>query len=237
MRIDDETLSAYLDGELTDEQALVLRQQLQSDAELATRLVRIRDGDQRFRGLLSTTLPPPSASLNRLLMAPTGKATRRGVGWLAWWPGHAHLIPALSFGVLAIVGVALWMGLGPGQAPGPAPWIDQTLEQARSGATHRVDGLELVVLESYHADDGRYCRRYVLSDSTDSHTRWACRDKSGRWTTSQPLSDIVTATDQADTYRLASGDTPPAKLRRLTPTEEAQLLARQWQAPSGVTPQ
>ena len=236
MKIDDETLCAYLDGELADEQTQRIRQQVENNAELAARLAQLRDGELNFRGLQSATLPPPAAALNRLLMAPAAEPARRRFDWRAWWSGQGVLGPALSFGVLAMVGIAIGLGLRTEQAPGLAPWINQAMEHAQSGSAHQMDGLELVLLESYQGPDGNYCRRYVLSDSATSNTRWACRSSSGGWTPREAHAETTAPANPPDTYRLASGDAQVAQLERLTPAQEAQLLANQWQAPTGDAP-
>ena len=236
MKIDDETLCAYLDDELADEQAQRVDQLLQDDAQLAARLGQLRAGKQRFGALQTATLPPPSASLNRVLMAPANLPVRRRVDWRAWWSSHGVLGPALSVGVVAMIGIAIGLGLRTEQAPGLAPWMGLVMEHAQSGTSHRQDELELVLLESYQAPDGRYCRRYLLSDSATSNTRWACRSPSEGWTARPPQSEAAAPADSPDTYRLASGDAKTPELERLTPTQEAQLLANQWQAPTGDAP-
>lgn len=233
MKIDDETLCAYLDGELTDEQAQRVDQLLQDDTQLAARLGQLRAGEQRFGALQVASLPPPSACLNRLLLAPENPPSRPRFDWRAWWSGHGVLGPALSFGVVAAVGIAIGLGLRTEQAPGVAPWMGHAMEHAQSGSSHRQNGLELVLLESYQASDGIYCRRYLLSDSATSNTRWACRSPSEGWITRPPPSETAAPADSPDTYRLASGDAQTPELERLTPTQEARLLANQWQAPTG----
>lgn len=233
MKIDDETLCAYLDGELADEQAQHVNQLLQGDTQLAERLEQLRDGEQRFGTLQTATLPPPSASLNRLLMAPAHPPSRSGFDWRGWWSGYGLLGPALGFGVVAMVGIAIGLGLRTEQARGLVPWINQAMEHAQSGTSHRQNELELVLLESYLASDGRYCRRYLLSDGATSSTRWACRSPSEGWASRPPPSETAAPADSPDTYRLASGDAQTPEFERLTPTQEAQLLANQWQAPTG----
>ena len=236
MKIDDETLCAYLDGELTAEQAQRVDQMLQDDAQLAAQLRQLRAGGQRFGALQTAPLPPPSASLNRLLLSPANPPSRRRFDWRAWWSGHSVLGPALTFGIVAMVGIAIGLGLRTEQAPGLAPWMDQAMEHAHSGTSHRQGELELVLLESYQSPDGHYCRRFLLSDRATSDTRWACRSPSEGWAARQSQTEASAPAEPPDSYRLASGEPPITELVRLTPTQEAQLLANQWQAPTGDAP-
>lgn len=142
---DDETLSAWLDGELTDERADELRARLDREPELAARLAQLEHTDERVRAAYAGVLDEPLPQSVLDLLAPAsehGAATRgsghgagdavdatRGSDHSAGDAGGADVIALrprdprrwLTLPVAAAAGIALAVGVLVGHLAGPGP--------------------------------------------------------------------------------------------------------------------
>jgi hypothetical protein len=109
------------------------------------------------------------------------------------------------------------LGALPSGTPGPA---------TRDGRA-----LELLPLSTVQVADGRHCREFELGDAEASGKGFACRGTGGEWqlVAFQP----TVAEAEAEAATAAGGFVPagggelalPAISHRLTPAEEAELLA------------
>lgn len=230
MRIDDETLAAYVDGELDAAGKAQVEAAARTDTALARRIQaqrRLRETMAgAFGGLLSE--PPPSR-LTQAIQAPRkaadvvdlGAARRkraaqepakgRGGRWLQWG--------ALAACAVLVVGVGLrvWRGAPAGQpqvmamvsgppgamlAQGPlASALDNQLAASGPG----VEPVRIGV--SFRSGDGRDCRTFQVTTS-EGFAGLACQEQ-GAWrvraTQAQPA-------EAATAYRQAATETPPAIL-------------------------
>jgi hypothetical protein len=169
VELNDETLSAYLDGELDAEQTRAVEQSLASDAGARLRVARMRAADER----LAKALPLAGADHFHEAM-------------VARIQNHANLQqPTLRRRVVPwamAAGVAgLFAGFLAGEANSPALQlatnITRTLDTAASGRTS-ADGLTKVIL-SFRNGDSQYCRVFETTGSSGGEGL-ACQSD-GRW--------------------------------------------------------
>lgn len=224
MKMPEEMLMAYVDGELDAAGIAAVEQAMHADAEIATAVAQARLLRERIGQVYASVLDEPVPA--RLLAAArgtsgAGAADPRNVVPLqsspsvraapvrSWrWPEWTALAASLVLGVL----VAPW--LRPDGGPAMLDTSGGTLlaggELARTldtrlAAEGQAPGPVSVGL-SFRAGDGRYCRTFALAPP-HSMAGLACRQADG-WR----VSALGEATSAAGQLRLASTALPPAVL-------------------------
>jgi hypothetical protein len=221
--VDDETLSAFAEGQLPPEKVAVVAAAVAADPELAARLERLR----ALRGLLGgvkAEAPTPRSGL----MA----AARRAVAGPGPW------IPALAAGVAGLaVGLAATflrsetglVDLKAGMAVRGA--LEAALDETASGMDLRRDGAAVSPLYTVIAADGRPCRVFRVSAQT-AFEGAACRE-GGAWRlqTLAPVAIRGPGFDQASTAEppaLAAAMDAIGAGDPLAQAAEAELMAAGW---------
>ncbi len=233
--IDDDMLSAFLDGELPAQDILAVRTALANDPALAERLAalqRVNDMVARHAKALDAT-PLPSrvlALLDTTAAQPT--ATILQGPWQRW-TRHAGAQLALAASLVLGLGVAVnyLRSPAPAELPALATYTEQ-LDNTPSGATVAMDTATLVQRFSFRDRDNRYCRQYQLSTTTTGTENVACRTEQG-WTLVASLAVPVTTTGD---YQAASSS---AELNAVLDSlmqgaaldlaTEGELIERGWQ--------
>jgi len=189
-QIDEETLIAFADGELTGEAAERAKKAIAADPALQADLERYRalrtTIGQSFAALdeaplpasLMATLEANAATPHSHKPAPTATPSLwsrlfmgvgSGVGWR----------PAMVAATLvAVAGIAVLQSGGQGQLEQPlefASLLDSLVDGSTDGAVK--------IEESYLRSDGAFCRTYTSTDTgTGTHQRTlACRPEGGAW--------------------------------------------------------
>jgi len=250
----DETLMAYVDGEVDATQRAAIEQTLPLDPQLAERIAQQRRLRTRLAAAFGGVLeePVPARLSERALTAPSGDATSGGevlAGSPRWfgaarqrtqrwsWPEWSALAAALLVGVLldrvwpSAPGAPLASVAGQVLARGE---LAANLSQARGGSTDPRSKIEVGM--SYLAKSGKYCRTFSLpgaKPAAASMAGIACRDGAD-WRV-QAL--LQTAGDANPEYRQA-GSALPAALVEVIETDsaaepldaeaEAAVRARGW---------
>ncbi len=224
MKVPEETLMAYVDGELDAEGVVAVEQAMREDATVATAVAAQRELRERlqqaFAPVLDEPVPerllaaakagaanetsPAGASVTPLRATRDTRAPRR-----SWrWPEWTALAASLAIGVL----VAPWL-----RPQGPPALLEmsgdglvaraelaQTLD---TRLTSEGDGPGPVSVGlSFRARDGNYCRTFVLAPPR-SVAGLACREGDG-WR----VTALGEATPAGGELRLASSPLPPAVL-------------------------
>jgi anti-sigma-K factor RskA len=198
MAISDETLMAYVDGELTDVERAALEASLAQDETLRARL----EAHQRLRTKLSAAFdgaldePVPA----RLRLAAEPPHTSAPVIDLA--ARRARLWSMREWGAMA-ASVAAGLVLGVGIVGRPAPMIAAesgalvargALAQALETQLASDEAGAVRIGLSFRAEDGAYCRTFDLTQAGTSGL--ACRIHDG-WavamTAANPASEVRTA--------------------------------------------
>lgn len=191
MAIDNETLIAYLDGELTAEGFAAVEAALAADPALAGRLDRLAACDERLRRSYQAVLeePVPPALIAAILAAPdprrraapTPRAAPARPVPTGWWPrlkdGADRWLggrSGLALASLASVAMGVWLIVSR-PAPADGDWALRAgepvtersllvaLETAPSGREVEAAGRQYVVLASFERHDGAVCREFNLS--------------------------------------------------------------------------
>jgi hypothetical protein len=224
IELNDEVLSAFLDGQLDEPRRLAVEQALAADPGARVRLERMRHAD----ALLRAAIPELPASANDPLVASierTGpRSARRTIFFGA---AAAACLLAATCGVL----------LGRSLLRAPDAWVDasglvggallQVLEQRASG--QRAATLEVML--STQLRDGRFCRQFAVA-ARPGGEGVACRNPStGRW----QLLGWDAAVVSSDGFRPAGGsELLDGMLDRLgagealTVERERVLIERGW---------
>lgn len=211
---DDEILMAYADGELSPEQRAAIEDAMRTDPDVAAAVARHRSLRQdvfgAFAGVLAEPVPerlalPPSAEVVQLAERRAARAPRRS-DWS--WPQWGAMAASLAVGVLAgVLGTGAMGGAGElavARDAGGALLARGRLADAldRQLASAAPKG-ELRIGMSFQANDGNYCRSFMLGASAGL----ACRE-GGSWR----IPVLAAAQRQETAYRQAGAVLPPAVL-------------------------
>ncbi len=203
MTFNDDTLIAYLDGQLPDTDYGPLEDALKHDEALRTRLQALADSSELARRAFDPVLlePVPPQLIAAIWRAPDPRGrtqavgTTRPTGLLAWlglisgpraWPALASVV---VLGLGAVIG---WQLLAPADDARwalreGAPVTDQALalalEVSPSGRVLRTAGGAVEILASFEHVGGGHCREFNRSSpgGTLDELGIACRNAAGDW--------------------------------------------------------
>jgi hypothetical protein len=219
MNFSDETVMAYVDGELDDATRAALERAAADDSDLAQRIARQRGLRARLGQALDPVLdeplperllaplrsPPRGATSNVVALRPPRAPPSR---WS--WPQGGAIAASLILGLwagarleLPLIGGPLYTSEGRLVAGGS---LAHALSQQLSSTQPASAGAQIGV--SFRARDGGYCRTFVLR-AKEALAGLACRAQ-GRWRitvlqAAQP--------DATGAYRPAAASLPPAVTR------------------------
>jgi hypothetical protein len=256
---DDELLSAYLDGELSQPQADELTSRLARQPELAERLEAMRSVDKAavaaFRALDEKPIPERILDLigedeeGRHSVAGgarnVAQMTRPVINRFIQWP------VAIAASVALIVGFYLSALLGDGSAPDRevvavyASRIPEgsdlrlVFERNLSGATINLsDGRVAEPVLTFRGLDGNYCRQVRITEAARSADTLACR-RDGNWEVELvSFGEAAAAAPESAYGQASSGEVAAtrATIERLIGqdppldrAEEADVLGKGWQ--------
>lgn len=228
LKLDDELLCAYLDGELDAQTRTHVEQALVEDAGARVRLERMRAADDR----LKTGIPLAEQRAHDPLAdyVLNGQPQAR----VAWpralrWPGLGAVAAGLSGAVLGWVLSSAVSGNDTAALAAPSKQLDSALQRAASGAVTPGDERTEQILLTFVAADGRYCR--VFRSSVAGGEGLACR-QGGRW---RVLAWDGTVGTDADFRSAGASELLDVVMDRLggsaalEPAEERRLIERNWE--------
>lgn len=236
MTINDDILSAFLDGELSAQEMAQVQEAIAQDADIARRFNQLASVQALVgkQAALIDQVPMPASVLALLQEEQTNvvplsrfrKARQQVTQRLR---EHA----ALAASVALVVGFAGGQWLG-GTGTDSTAAVFAALESTPSGQTIVLaDGGQVMARFSFVDPAARFCRQYQHQDSTGSSENLACRDQAG-WTL--VASARSSALGGSDTYATASGPRLLDSLldvmmpgQALNQTEEQNAISRHWQ--------
>ncbi|MCE9523527.1 MAG: hypothetical protein K8S25_13985 [Alphaproteobacteria bacterium] len=182
-RISDETLMAYSDGELDQEQAESVRVALDRDAALRRRLQSMQEIDEDLRAAFAPDLEMPDRFAKLLRPESAASVTHlvpKRANWIGrnWLPSGAAIaagfIGLVAGGVLTSGSTAWLRRVDDGIAVASA--VQSVVEHTPSGKLVQADGLNVTPIVSFVAKDGRVCRELHLNDGKLAARIVACKD-------------------------------------------------------------
>lgn len=238
MKITDETLSAFLDSELSPSEMEAVRERLATDPSLTDRLAELAAVDSELKSHYGEIDDRPlPESVTRMLAEDnqeTRKPTDSNVVTFPWWRRlRGHSGKAIAAAVVAGLAMAQWLTMPSSDNP---VWseVAAILDSRPSGETYSVNAdIELTPRLTFRNQSGEWCRQFRFESHSNASEQIACRTHSGQWEqrvqveTGQPVS--------ADGYQTASGGsvlddqldrmmaTPP-----IGPEKEHELLELNW---------
>lgn len=238
MKVTDETLSAFLDNELTEAEMASVRTQLAADPALAHRLAELALVDAELQTHYSAIddHPMPEA-VTRMLEAEhseDGAPRHANVVTIPWWRRmRGHTGKAIAAAVVAGVALTQWLVLPSNDAPAWSEVVS-ALDSQPSGVVYQIgDHASVMPRLTFRSQADQWCRQYRLETTETASEQIACRSDEGTWEQiaridAQPLPG-------ADTYQTASGGSGlDETLDRMMagspigPDAERALLQHQW---------
>jgi len=242
MNINDETLSAFLDGELPPAEMQQVRAQLAEDPTLADRLAELSAVDERVseRAHAIDERPLPSG-VQKLLEEDDAQPESAQVIAFPLWRRARQALNAQT-GIAAAIALAFGFGLaqvtenfGDPQTGAFQP-VAERLETLPSGTSEALpDGREITPRLTFVNRDGQHCRQYTVTGAGERSENIACRAQQpdAGW---EELASIRQPAAEPGSYQTASGgsllDSALDQMMDggiIEPDREQQLIERNWQ--------
>lgn len=239
MNMTDETLSAFLDNELTEIEMEAVRNQLEADPALADRLAELASVDAELQAHYgSIDDRPMPESVVRMLEGnqSSGATTANGnsVVEFPWWRRvRGHTGKAIAAAVIAGVALTHWLTLPPN---GDLAWstVATVLDSKPSGKVYQISNqAKLTPRLTFQNTAGEWCRQFRLDTGDSATEQIACRSEAGAW--EQVARVNAEPAPPSDTYQTASGGSVLDKMldqimvgTPVGPNEERELLTQQW---------
>ncbi|WP_278368720.1 hypothetical protein [Pseudoalteromonas lipolytica] len=230
--IDDQTLSAFLDNELSAQEMERVRSAIAQNEDLAIRLAELSEVDLLVKQHAEQIdAMPLSKSLEKTL----GKQTNDTVVSLSKWQkikqaSRKQLAVAAGIAVLFTVGVA---SLTQQQQLNIEQPIANALEQQLSGDKTNIDSARSLTAQlSFINSAGDFCRQYTLYQQQTQQSHIACKEH-GTWqlkvSTEQKPYDQQTYSLASNTSALDTFIDNTIKGQPLDRTLEQQARENKWQ--------
>lgn len=217
MTFSDETVMAYVDGELDDAARAALEVAMATDSDLTERVARERRLRARLHGEFDPVLREPIPE--RLLAAANATSAKARTGNIIWlkriptrdwsWPQWSAIAASLILGVLVAPLLRHEPGQGPlgirdGKVLAAGALAHALSEQL---ASNQFANAPVQIGVSFLTRNGDYCRTFMLRDKS-AVAGLACRE-GGSWRL-QALAATDRATSGSGEYQPAASSLPPA---------------------------
>jgi hypothetical protein len=217
MTFSDETVMAYVDGELDEATRAALEVAMTTDTDLADRIARERRLRARLQSEFDPVLREPIPE--RLLAAAKSRSAKGPTGNIIWlkripardwsWPQWSAIAASLILGVLIAPLLRHEPSEGPLGIRDGKVLASGALAHALSEqlASNQVANAPVHVGVSFLSRNGDYCRTFMLRDKS-TVAGLACRE-GGSWRL-QVLAATDRATSGSGEYQPAASPLPPA---------------------------
>lgn len=190
----DESLSAFLDGELPAAEMERLARDLETDAALAARLERLAAANRTFLAAAAGIDAVPLPERTQALLAGEGGAGEKNQGArVIPFPGRRISAFVMEHRAIAagLICAAAVYGVGVATVPGPdvpassgvilaSSPLHRALEGTPTGETVQIaGGVEIRPQLTFVTGDDAYCRQYALDSGAGSVAGIACRGDDG----------------------------------------------------------
>jgi hypothetical protein len=172
--LNDDLISAYLDGEHDAERRAMVEHHLRTDAGAAARLERMRGADDVLkRAFASRDFAKDDDVLATMILSP-----QRVVGPRDWMKRAAALAAAAVFGL--VIGQAV-RGDGAQTPYAISAQEAQLLDTQMSGRVTNISTGAFEVVLSLRSDAGQMCRQFRLTRDMQSTDVLACKRDGEEW--------------------------------------------------------
>lgn len=217
-RLNDETLSTYLDGELDAGERARIEAALAADPAARARLEVLRSSTtlarEAFDARLREPVPPSLVAAVRAAARKSAAAPRR-TAWLAWLRSLLTMpAPALAAaaGLTLVIGAVGYLvgrfGTAPADAlallEGRAEAVRAALDTRASGASFTVGSARVELRATYRVDEATLCRELRVQWQGDARRSLVCGGP-GEWR----VVAVAPEGGAGGGYRLASGASGP----------------------------
>jgi len=200
VKIDDELLVAYADGELDAREAKRIEQAVAADTALQARLAALTEAAELTRTLFAAKAqePLPDTLVASILRAETRSTPTSIAASTGWWDRLVERwqLPATAFAAVALLTVGVLVGyLSPhdgqldgsivtaGKIPSASP-LGRLLDEQASGAVVETGDLRIEAVATFLTDE-RVCREYRANAEAQQrreyHAGIACLRDDGAW--------------------------------------------------------
>jgi len=223
--VNDETLCAYIDGELDADAHERLDRIIAVNPGIALRLEQLRRADDALRAALAPDEEPKVVPFTPKPAAPS----RDWSGMARRW---APLAAASLIGVL--VGMFAPTPYSVGDPAAVSAALSRVLDETPSGEIATLANGNVILAQTLITDEGIACRQYRIEGETSAVDSVACRED-GAWRLRAQLA-VAEAPNTAD-YQAAGADSADPLTAAvdalgnpsvLDETEEAQAIASEW---------
>lgn len=240
MNITDETLSAFLDAELSEPDMQAVRDSLRADPALSDRLAELAAVDSQLLRHYSAIddQPLPVAVTDRLAAEESAEPTACSSGTVVVFPWWRRLPQGVRQHAGVAVAAVLVMALGLAQllprAP-DMPWqrVAAQLETAPSGKPVQLtDANTLTPRLTFRNQQGEYCRQFHLEGLEQASENIACR--TGKSWKLVAKTEVEPSPEKGGYQTASGGSVMDDTLDRMMagavigPAEERQLINSRW---------
>lgn len=171
---DDQLISAYLDGELSDIDRKIVEDRLIADDEFASRFSQFSGNDEAISQLYSEIDKTPVPESILAMLAPAEEVApevENKVVQIASWRKASWLPIAASFVLVALV-IPIYFSV----TQDASLTLVSALENELSGQKLVLDsGKEMQLSMSFDDNQGNLCREYFLSEEANAQHVIACK--------------------------------------------------------------
>ncbi len=233
-------ITAFLDGQMNDEDARSFEDAMEQDPDLAKEVARLAGNDQLLRTAFDA---PMHATVDDALLARMGLGEPKGAdvipfpatraandnsnSWRKWqWPLGGAIAASLALMLVTQVG----------QGPASQEALSIALDATPSSSTVRMaDGRSITPKISFASADGRFCREFLQTSAEKSETGIACRSD-GRWSiealakggAALPGSEEIVTASGEDTSKLDAAYQRLGASDPFDAAKERALIAKRW---------
>ncbi len=234
MLIDDEKLSAFLDNELSDAEAQLVRDQIAIDESLAARLAALVMADQQVNDYVDELNKSPLPQrIDDLLNDDNSANVVRLKTWQR--PPKTNRYLALAASVALVIGFTAGQWFTFSGQPDLERQIAQVLELQPSGNSYQIgNNFEVLPRLTFKNSQGDFCRQSMVHQQGANVATEAihCR-RQGEW---QAIAELEVPFQSRQGYQTASGGSVLDPIldqvmssSAFTYSEEQQSLNTQWQ--------
>ncbi len=253
-KINDEIIMAYVDGELDEDQAAMVKKALETDAGLRQKAALFQDTGSMLQGLYDAPLnePVPARLLNTVRTFQPTTLPARITAWFRNCMGAPVLRPALATAsiILLFVGVAMISRLTIPDLTGNNGYpalltsdeFNRILETTPSGEAVLVErpATEVIPITTFQDKSCRFCRQFEISAIKNSQALSqgiACRNPDKKWATVAFIEPQKPAQQPAENaFELAAAGEPIDNLANrlrigplLTAEQESDFMRQGWE--------